>query len=365
MFLGVIIFWIGGKHYKHADVLKPTQPEDMSVGKILGVVLLPAFITGWIGWMLPGNIFGSDSTDAFVFGALPVVLFYVSLFVRASKEDKRPIGALLAVFGVAVIFWAVFKQNGTALTLWAEKYTDREVPTAMLPAAEAIFITQNVAYTKDTIAATDHQFAAIKDAEGNPVKTYDYPDYFKNMPAEERPAEGESVSLISTELFQSVNPFWVVLLTFPVVFVFGWLKKRGKEPTTPWKIYYGFLITALSTLVMVAATYATHNGELKGSMWWLVSCYAVVTVGELCLSPMALSLVSKLSPPRLTALMMGGWFLSTSIGNKLSGVLASLWDGYENKANFFLVNFTLVMLTSVVILFMIKWLNSIVKEHNA
>jgi len=116
---------------------------------------------------------------------------------------------------------------------------------------------------------------------------------------------------------------------------------------------------------MVWAVYATHNGSEKGSMWWLVGCYCVVTVGELFLSPMALSLVSKLSPQRLTALMMGGWFLSTSLGSKLSGVLASLWDGYEDKAVFFWVNFGLLMATVVVILMMIKWLNSIVKEHGA
>jgi POT family proton-dependent oligopeptide transporter len=365
MFIGVIIFWVGQKHYKHADVLKPAKAEDMSIAKILGVVLLPAFIAGWIGWMIPGNIFGSDSTDAFIFGALPVVLFYVSLFVRASQEDRRPLAALLTVFAVAIIFWAVFKQNGTALTLWAEKYTDREVPAALAPAAEGLFMTQNMTLEKDTVAATDNQFRLLKNDDGTLATTYDYPDYFKNLPKEEWPAEGESLSLVSTEIFQSINPFWVVLLTFPVVFFFSWLNRRGKEPTTPWKIFYGFLITGLSSLVMVAATYATHNGTEKGSMMWLVACYGVITVGELFLSPMALSLVSKLSPPRLTALMMGGWFLSTSIGNKLSGVLASLWDGYEHKANFFLVNFALLMATVVIILMLIKWLNGIVKEHNA
>jgi POT family proton-dependent oligopeptide transporter len=365
MFIGVIIFWVGQKHYKHADVLKPAKAEDMSIAKILGVVLLPAFIAGWIGWMIPGNIFGTDSTDAFIFGALPVVLFYVSLFVRASQEDRRPLAALLTVFAVAIIFWAVFKQNGTALTLWAEKYTDREVSAALAPAAEGLFMTQNMTLEKDTVAATDNQFRLLKNDDGTLAKTYDYPDYFKNLPKEKWPAEGESLSLVSTEIFQSINPFWVVLLTFPVVFFFSWLNRRGKEPTTPWKIFYGFLITGLSSLVMVAATYATHNGTEKGSMMWLVACYGVITVGELFLSPMALSLVSKLSPPRLTALMMGGWFLSTSIGNKLSGVLASLWDGYEHKANFFLVNFALLMATVVIILMLIKWLNGIVKEHNA
>ena len=183
------------------------------------------------------------------------------------------------------------------------------------------------------------------------------------MPPEKLPKNGDTVKLVSTELGQSINPFWVIVLTPLVVGFFAFLKKRNKEPGTPWKIFYGLFITAISTLVMVAASYACHNGFEKSSMMWLIGAYGVITVGELFLSPMALSLVSKLAPPRLTALMMGGWFLSTSIGNKLSGVLASMWDGYEHKANFFLVNFALALATSIIILLMIKWLTKITKEH--
>ena len=365
MFLGVIIFWIGSKHYKHADVLKPLKPEDMPLKRIFGIVLLPAVIAGWIGWMIPGSIFGKDAVDAFIFGAIPVILFYVSLYVKADKADKRPVAALLSVYAVAIIFWAIFKQNGTALTLWAEKYTDRAVPEMIEPLAEGIYMTQTETLAKDSIPATDSQFREVLNADGTQATVYAYPDYFKNLPENQWPAEGGSVTLISTEIFQSINPFWVVLLTFPLLYFFGWLGRRGKEPSTPWKIFYGFLITGISSLVMVWAVYATHNGTEKGSMWWLVGCYGVVTVGELFLSPMALSLVSKLSPPRITALMMGGWFLSTSLGSKLSGVLASLWDGYEDKALFFWVNFGLLMATVIIILMMIKWLNSIVKEHGA
>ena len=365
MFVGVIIFWIGAKHYAHADVRKPVNPEDMSLSKIFGIVLLPAVLAGYIGWILPGNIFGSDSTDAFILGALPVAGFYVSLLVRSNKEDRRPIAALLAVFAVAIVFWAIFKQNGTALTIWAENYTNREIPEAMVAPAKTLGMVQEVQFVKDSVPLSDEQFRMARDASDKAIKTYDYPVYFKNVPQEKLPEEGETVNLISTELFQSVNPFWVVLLTPVVVAFFGFLKRRKKEPSTPWKIFYGFFITALSTLVMVGATFACHNGLEKSSMMWLIGGYFVVTIGELCLSPMALSLVSKLSPPRLTALMMGGWFLSTSIGNKMSGVLASMWDGYEHKANFFGVNFVLALITALIILFMIKWLNKIVKEHGA
>lgn len=363
MFIGVIIFRIGQKHYKHADIRNPTKSEDMSVAKILGMTIVPALIAGYIGWVIPENIFGSDSTDAFIFGALPVAGYYVSIMIRSNAEDKKPIAALLAVFAVAIVFWAIFKQNGTALTTWAESYTDREIPSALVAPAKTLGMVQEVKLKKDSVPIADEQFRIARDQNDKVIKTFDYPLYFKNLPPEKLPAEGESVKLVSTELFQSVNPFWVVVLTPAIVAFWSFLKRKKKEPSTPWKIFYGLFITALSTLVMVAATYSCHNGLEKSSMLWLIGCYGVITVGELCLSPMALSLVSKLSPPRLTGLMMGGWFLSTSIGNKMSGVLASLWDGYKHKANFFLVNLILALITSVIILLMVKWLNKIMKEH--
>ena len=148
-----------------------------------------------------------------------------------------------------------------------------------------------------------------------------------------------------------------------MVWFFTFLRKRGKEPSTPAKIMWGLVITALSTLVMVGAVFASMNGAEKSSAMWLVGSYAVITIGELFLSPMGLSLVSKLSPPRLTALMMGGWFLSTSIGNKLSGVLASFWDKYDHKEYFFLVNFMLLMAAAAAIFMMLGWLRRIVLAH--
>lgn len=363
MFVGVIVFWLGNKHFKHADVIKPTKPEDMPVSKILGVTILPMIVAGYIGWIIPDNIFGSDSTDAFILGALPVAGYYVNIMLRSDATDRQPIAALLSVFAVAIIFWAIFKQNGTALTTWAESYTDREISPSLVAPATSMGMVQEVKYVKDSVPLVDAQFKVARDSNDKVVKTWDYPVYFKNIPPEKLPVEGESTKLVSTELGQSINPFWVIVLTPIVVGFFAFLKKRNKEPGTPWKIFYGLFITAISTLVMVAATFACHNGAEKSSMLWLVGCYGVITIGELCLSPMALSLVSKLAPPRLTAVMMGGWFLSTSIGNKLSGVLASMWDKYDHKANFFLVNFVLALATSIVILLMIKWLNKITKEH--
>jgi len=360
MFIGIIIFWSGTKHFKHVDVIKPTSEKDMPLLKILGVILLPAIGFGLIGFFLPEPLVGSRSTDAFLLGCIPVVFFYGRLLVKSPQEEKRPIAAMLAIFGVVIAFWAVFKQNGSTLNTWADRYTDREIPSAMLPAMKTFYLVDTIpAYAKDSVIETDHQFRAIDKTK----LVYDFPSYYKNLKEEDRPEPGKSVYAFNANLFQSVNPFWVVALTPLVLALFGFLRRRGKEPSTPAKIAFGLVISALSCFVMVGAVYAAENGAIKSSAWWFISSYAVITIGELFLSPMGLSMVSKLSPPRLTALMMGGWFLATSIGNKLSGVLSSLWDGYDNKANFFYVNFILLGCAAILMFAMLKWLNKIFKEH--
>lgn len=363
MFIGVIVFVAGNKHYEDVDVIKPAEKEDASVLSVFYKVLLPAIITGIVGWLIPGNIFGSDSSDAFLLGAIPVVIFYASLYFKASEKDKRAVGALLSIFAVVVIFWAVFKQNGTALTTWAQYYTDRKVPESVEPITSSLKLNETEIYSKDSTLAMDKQFRKIKDSNGEALKTYAYPAYFKNLAPESLPPEGDKVYLVSTELFQSINPFFVVALTPLVVSFFAFMRKRKKEPSTPAKILWGLFISALSTLVMVAAVYACNNGEVKASAWWLISSYGVITIGELFLSPMGLSLVSKLSPVRITALMMGGWSLATSIGNKLSGVLAKMWDTYEHKASFFMVNFVILLAACLALFLMLKKLNKVFKDY--
>lgn len=364
MFIGLIVFSFGLKHFKEANVIKPKQEGDIGLGKVLLYVFLPAIVAGFIGWMIPGNILGSDSTDAFIFACIPVVAFYISLYVRASKIDKRPIAALLAVFAVGVMFWAVFKQNGTALTRWAKFYTERSVSNSVEKPLSDLYLVEEIPFTDSEVPVYDEQFRVVRDGENQIVKEVGKDVYFTNINPEKIPEEGNMVYLINTEIFQSVNPAWVIILTPLLVWFFMRLRSRNKEPTTAGKITLGLFISALSCLVMVAAVYIGENGSVKVSPWWLIGCYGVITLGELCLSPMGLSLVSKLSPPRLTALMMGGFFLSTSIGNKLSGVLASMWYGYENKANFFLINFLLLMIATLFAVAILKWLNAIMKENN-
>ena len=360
MFIGIIIFWFGTKHFKHVDVIKPKSETDLPLWKIFAAVLLPSIVFGLIGYFLPEPLVGSHSTDAFLFGCVPVVVFYGRLYIKSPKEEKKPIAAMLAIFSVVILFWAVFKQNGSTLNTWADRYTDREVPNVAVPLLSQLkLVDESNVYVKDTFVVMDHQFR-VADKEKMEVS---YPPYFKNVEKSKLPSEGESVKLINTNLFQSVNPFWVIALTPLVLAFFAFLRRKKKEPSTPAKIAFGLTISALSCFVMVAGVYASQNGAIKTSAWWFISSYGVITIGELFLSPMGLSLVSKLSPPRLTALMMGGWFLATSIGNKLSGVLSSLWDGYENKANFFYVNAVLLGVAALMMFAMLKWLSRIFKEY--
>ncbi len=373
MFIGLLVFTLGRKHILQANILKPSQEGDTKISDILLKVFLPAIIAGVIGWMLPGNIFGTDSTDAFIFACVPVIYFYIMLYVKANAEDKRPIGALLAIFAVSLMFWAVFKQNGTALTRWANNYTDRSIPAPMVEPLRAINLidgkdgVQGKTYEMKEVSVYDDQYRTLKDEAGKPVKEMGQDIYFRNISESER-AKLEAdpkleVALYNTELFQSINPAWVIILTPIVVGFFMLLRRKGKEPTTPTKIVLGLFISALSCLVMVGAVYAGDNGFIKVSAIWLIASYGVITLGELMLSPMGLSLVSKLSPPRITALMMGGFFLSTSIGNKLSGVLASFWYEYDNKAYFFIVNFGLLLIATILGLSILKRLNKIMKER--
>jgi proton-dependent oligopeptide transporter, POT family len=370
MFIGVIVFLLGTKHYGNKTDKKGTQEGDMPFYKIVLFILLPSVIFGVIGWMLKGvasdantdsAIFGTDSTDAFIFACIPIIYFYGSLYFKAKVEDKRPIGALLSIFAVVILFWAVFKLNGSALTTWADRYTDRQVTGTTEKVFKGLVQSKEIEFKKDSTELYDASFRLQK-ANGKVQKTVDYPVYFRNVAKNKLPTEGSKVSLWATSISQSINPGWVIILTPLVVAFFTFLRSRKKEPSTPTKIAFGLLISALSVLVMVAAVHIGGNGSEKVSVWWLVANYGIITIGELFLSPMGLSVVSKLSPKNITALMMGGWFLSTSIGNKLSGVLASMWDKYDDKANFFWVNFGLLMFATVLMFALVKNLNKIMKE---
>jgi proton-dependent oligopeptide transporter, POT family len=363
MLIGVIWLIAGNKHIKDADVRKPANPEDMPVSKVMYFVFIPMILFAILGWFIPGNLFGSDSNDAFLIACIPIVIFFINVLMRSSKEDRPRVAALLSIFAVVIVFWAVFKQNASALTIFAETYTDRHISEKVVPAVKPFGMVQEISTAEDTFAKYDPYFRKQKDAEGNVIKVVSKDPYFQNISPEKIPVNESKVTLISTEIFQSVNPFFIIILTPLVISFFAFLRRRNSEPSTPAKIGYGLLITGLSTLIMAAAVLTTDITTDKASAWWLIISYGVITTGELFLSPIGLSLVSKVSPVRITSLMMGGWFLATSIGNKLSGVLASMWDNYDHKEYFFYLNFAACLIAGLIIFAMLKWLRGIISKH--
>ena len=365
MVVGLVWFLAGMKHVREADVIKPVRAEDMPFSRISRNVFLPALVAGAVGWFIPGNLMGSDSNDAFVAASIPIVIFYFGLYVRAVGADRRRIGALLTMFGVAILFWNIYNQNATALTIWADNYTDRRMPAGAEPFLRTFDLAQTINIAPKEIPKLDEYFRSVVGPDGKAQTTQGVDPYFQNLPRPQWPAAGQDLKLISTELYQSVNPFWIILLTPVVVGFFGWLRARRKEPSTPSKIAWGIIIAGVSSLAMVAACLSTNIYQDKVSSSWLIASYGVFTVSELFLSPIGLSLVSKVAPRRITALMMGGWFLTTSLGGKLSGILAGFWDQFANKGLFFGISAAAAIIAGLAILPLSRRLATVVDEATA
>lgn len=370
MFIGVAVFLIGNKHYVSGDVKKVAAPGEKPWWVDLLIVVVPAVLFAIIGYFINGVpsetnehsfLVKDDVTDAFLFACIPVIFFFGYVLFTSPKHERRVVSAILVVCLAVIPFWAIFKQNGTVLNTWADNYTNRDVPKSVSSGLKGMYLAGTIKYekSKDSTQVLDNQFRKVGDE-----KAIQYPSYFKNYPKADKLKEGQEVVVFNSNIFQSVNPFWVIVLTPLIVAIFRFLRNRKMEPSIPIKFVLGLFITGLSCLVMVAAAKASMNGEIKSSLWWFFGAYGVITVGELCLSPIGLSMVSKLAPARLTALLMGAWFISTSIGNKLSGVIASLWDQYDNKSSFFMLNFYLMMGATLILIVLLPWLLKVFREQN-
>lgn len=366
MIIGLIWFMSGMKHVKSGDVIKPVQKEDMSLGKIFMLVFAPAILVGILGWnmhkIVGHPIFKTVTNDAFLFACVPIIIFYIGLYLKAAKEDKRGLGALLSFFAVSIVFWVIYNQNSTALTIWADQYTSRKMPDAGVKWTQPVGMLQTISADSMKVTKVDSHFVAILDDKGNTQEVKGVDPYLQNLPKDQWPKPGEKQNLISPELFQSANPIYIVIFTPLMLGLFGFMRRKNKEPHTPTKIGLGMVIAGLSSLTMVFAVKSTNIYLDKTSMAWLLSTYAIFTVAELLISPIGLSMVSKLAPARLTALMMGAWFLVNSIAGKISGMMGSYWDKFDDKSNYFLILFVLALVSAAIMFLMVKWLSQVVRE---
>lgn len=177
-------------------------------------------------------------------------------------------------------------------------------------------------------------------------------------------APGAFVTIVSPELYQSFNALFVVAFTPLIVIFFGRLGARGIQISTARKVFWGLVLTTASMVLMAAAGLMSDGGSLKVSGMWLVGFYGVVTIGELLLSPMGLSLVTKLTPARLVGLAMGGWFMATAFGNNLSGFFGGI-QGSLSPVSFFMVLAGLAGASALFIRFLLPRLDKTLSDYGA
>ncbi len=227
-----------------------------------------------------------------------------------AKEIKQRIYALFSVFAVVIFFWFSFHQNGAAMTLYARDYVDLS------------WIRIDLGF----------------------------------------------VEIVGAEIFQSVNPFCVVFLTPIVIGIFGWLKAKGKEPSTPRKIAIGMLIAALGFTVMTLGSLNLPDYDVMksgapfelASPFVLIGTYFILTIAELFISPLGISFVSKVAPPHLQGRMQGMWLGATAVGNQLLFIGTICYEVLPQWATWsvFVVACLLSMIT---MLAMVKWLERVSK----
>ncbi len=227
--------------------------------------------------------------------ALPVVGVIWFGVVRKDADSRR-LAAILVFFICAILFWAVFEQAGSSLTLFADELTRNELFGFAFPSA----------------------------------------------------------------WFQSVNSLFILALA--PLFAWGWVRLRERQPSMPMKFVWGLALLGLSFALLVPAARLTAEGKV--SPWWLVAVYFLQTVGELCLSPVGLSAMTKLAPARLTGLVMGVWFLGTALGNKLAGVVAADFNAQDPQAlaHFFWQQALMVAGLTALLLVLVPWVRRLTGE---
>jgi POT family proton-dependent oligopeptide transporter len=237
-----------------------------------------------------------------------------------AKEIKQRLYALFAVFGIVIFFWFSFHQNGLTLTKFAKDYTDLTQ------------IRLNLGFTV----------------------------------------------LEGAELFQSINPLFVVLLTPIIMGLFGWLRAKGKEPSTPKKIGIGMGIAATAYIVMALGSYVSNlplyqalNPEAGGTPlaadslvrvtpFLLIGTYIILTVAELFISPLGISFVSRVAPPQYQGIMQGCWLGATAVGNQLLFIGAIFYERIPVWATW-TVFVAACFISMTVMLCMLKWLERVAK----
>ena len=312
---------VGGKPVK--KVVDAAVPEvKMSTKTLLVWVGIWLVLLGSFYFMLDGDLIG-----AFIFSLTIAAPGVIISDPSLTKIEKQRIWVIYIVAFFVIFFWAAFEQAGASLTYFADEQTDREVG---LKISSSILLGISIAVLAIAAFFSLKVYKAWFNKTGWPMALMIYLFivsivgglfYLWNSSI----AEGFiSIDSIPASAFQSVNAVAIVLFAPVFVWIWSFLGKRKIEPSSPYKQSIGLMLLAIGYVVIAVGVKGIEPG-VKVSMMWLVSLYTIHTFGELCLSPIGLSMVNKLAPVKFASLLMGVWFLSTATANKFAGTLSSLY----------------------------------------
>ena len=331
MVLSLLVYIVFNKHLP-SPARSEAKKEDGGK-RMQAIANLPSLAIGFVFIAATAAVF-HFAFHQFALGmALGLFFGFIAFIFKTSTHEEKPkVLALVLVFGVVVFFWMSFHQNGLTQTWFARDYTVKAVGpifniffnlNSMLAFIGCIAGLVLLIFKKKSV----HKAIGLAMFLGLGALTYYIVSGYQVM------------NPIAPEIFQSFNPLFIVALTFPVMGIFAWLRRRNMEPTTPRKIGIGMVIAAIGFVIMlvgslhlaapklIASANMTEWGRVSPS--WLISSYLVLTIAELFLSPMGISFASKVSPVRFQGLMQGGWLLATATGNKLLFVGGYFWEKIE------------------------------------
>ncbi len=283
MTLGLVVYLIQRERLAHVGAAPAPEPGGSRPWGRLGLVALGSAV-------LIAAMKLSDTYAAIVYGLFAIQVGAILFFASRPEPDNKRIAAILVFFFAAEIFWAIFEQTGSSISLFADKLTRNEIAGWAFPSS----------------------------------------------------------------YWQSVNAIWVIILA--PIFAWLWISLGPRQPSSPMKFALGLLFVALSFVLMVPAAKLTAAGKV-GPLW-LIALFFLQTVGEMLLSPVGLSTMTKLAPQRLVGLVMGIWFLAAALGNKLAGVLAGHFESTnaDDLARFFLKQGLWVGAATLLLLALVPWM---------
>jgi POT family proton-dependent oligopeptide transporter len=306
MVLGLIQYGLGFKHLGDAGKYIPSSdPQEVQKqrkslrGALIGlVVAVVILILLHQTGIYEITVISLSNIVGIIFIVLPIV-YFASLFSKGdfTEQERNRVIAIIVLYLAATLFWSAFEQAGSTLTLFADRHTDNRIFGLEFPVT----------------------------------------------------------------WWQSVNAWWIIALTPVFAWLWIYMKKTNRELSIPMKFAIGLLLVGIGFLILVPAAMKIEQTEARVGITWLLSLYFIHTVGELFLSPVGLSAMTKLAPQRIVGQMMGIWFLGAATGNYIGGRIGGLFETFPLKTIFFSV-FATSFVAALIMFILVPWMKRMIGD---